>query len=255
MNPVRMLLRLYPAAFRERWGAELEEDAKAAGRRSWPGLAASAAELWLHPVIWPAESASQRRHRAAAAAFTLTLATWFAGRAGTTNDPRLTWHAHRILNVTECAALMLLGVVMIMPLPRPTPYAVTALLRRSVRALAVPAAFFAVGLIIVHAAQPAAHSTPRLLITASYWLTLALGAVQVARVVGTISASAVTPPRPARLRFGIAILAVGGALTAWISLSTTVAGHGFDVVSAVVGGCALILTGLFLSILRDLNDR
>lgn len=255
MSAVRMLVRLYPAPFRERWGAELEADASAAGRRSWPGLAAGAADLWMHPVIWPAESASQRRHRATTTAFALTLATWFVGRAGTANDPRLTWHAHRTVNVAECAALMLLGAVTIMPLPRPTPHAVNALLRRSVKALAVPVLLFAVELIIVHAVHPAAHSTIRLLITASYWLTLALGAVQAARVVGTVNTSAVSPPRPARLRLGIAILAAGGALTSWISLSSTVAGHGFDAVSAAVGGCVVMLTVLFLSILRDLSDH
>ena len=253
MSPLRMLVRLHPAAFRERWGAELEADASAAGRGSWPGLLSSAADLWLHPVVWPAESASQRRHRAAATAFALTLATWFVGRAGTANDPRLTWRAHHALNVTECAALMLLGVVVIMPLPRPTARAVAALLRKSLKALAAPAVLFAAQLALVHALHPAAHSTARLLITASYWLTLALAAVQAARIVGTVSTYAVTPPRSARLRLGIAILALGGALTAWISLSSTVSGHGFDAVSAAAGGCTLILTGLLLTTLHDLN--
>ena len=254
MNPVRLLLRLHPAAFRERWGAALEADAAAAGRRSWPGLLASAADLWLHPVIWPAASASQRRHRAAAAAFTLTLATWFVARAGTANDPRLTWRAHRALNVAECAAFMLLGVIMIMPLPRPTRQAVTTLLRRALQALAAPAVLFAAELFLVPVLHPAADSTAHLLVTTSYWFTLALGAVQAARIVGTISTSAVTPPRPARLRLGIAILAAGCALTALISLSSTVTGHGFDAVSAASGGGMLMLTAWFLSILRDVNE-
>ncbi|HET9168107.1 MAG TPA: hypothetical protein VFN97_01690 [Actinospica sp.] len=254
MNPVRLLLRLHPAAFRERWGAALEAEASAAGRRSWPGLLASAAGLWLHPVVWPAESAAQRRHRAAAAAFTLTLATWLVGRAGTTNDPRLTWHAHRALNIAECAALMLLGTLVIMPLPRPTPRALAALLRRSLRALAAPAALAVAGLVFVNAAHPAAHSATRLLVTATYWFTLALGAVQAARIVGTVSTSAVTPPRPTRLRLGIAVLAIGCALTAWISLSSTVTGHGFDAVSAAAGSGMLMLTAWFLSLLRDVNE-
>lgn len=254
MNPVRLLLRLHPAAFRERWGAALEAEARAAGRRSWPGLLASAVDLWLHPVIWPATSASQRRHRAAAGAFTLTLATWFVGRAGTANDPRMTWRAHRGLNVTECAALMLLGAVAIMPLPRLSRQAVLALLHKTVQALAAPAVLFCAELILVHALQPAAHSAARLLITATYWLTLALGAVQAARIVGTVSASAVTPPRPARLRFGIAVLAVGCALTAFVSLSSNLTGHGFDAVSAAAGSVMLLLTAWFVSILRDVNE-
>ncbi|HTJ71677.1 MAG TPA: hypothetical protein VL551_29325 [Actinospica sp.] len=249
-----MLLRLHPAAFRERWGAALEADASAAGRRSWPGLLANAADLWLHPVIWPAKSAAQRRHRAAAAAFTLTLATWFVDRAGTANDPRLTWRAHRTLNVTECAAFMLLGVIMIMPLPRPTRQAATTLLRRTLRALAAPAVLFFAELILVRALTPAAHSAAHPLIAACYWSTLALGAVQTSRIVGTISTSAVTPPHPTRLRLGIAILATGCALTAFISLSSTTTGHGFDAVSAASGSGMLLLTAWFLTILRDVNE-
>jgi hypothetical protein len=93
----------------------------------------------------------------------------------------------------------------------------------------------------------------RLLVTAGYWLTLALGAIQVGRIVATISTSVVTPPSPARLRLGIGILAVGSALASWISLSSIMAGSGFDGVSAAAGGCLLILTCMFISLLRDLS--
>jgi hypothetical protein len=254
MSPVRALLRLHPASFRERWGAALEADAHAAGHRSWPNLLANAVGLWLHPVIWPATSRAQRHHRAAAMAFALTLATWFVGRAATANDPRLTWHAHRTLTVTDCAAFMLLGAVLILPLPRPTWNAATTLAYKGLRTLAAPALLGAAALIFVRTAHPAAPTAMRHMVTAAYWLTLALAAIQSARIVATISASAVTPPGPARLRLGIAILAVGGALTAWIGLSSTMTGHGFDALSAATGGCLLILTGMFLSILRDLNE-
>ncbi|HEY3868616.1 MAG TPA: hypothetical protein VGM10_09715 [Actinocrinis sp.] len=254
MSLIRALVRLHPASFRERWGPALEADARAAGHRSWPNLLASAVGLWLHPVVWPAKSPSQRHHRAAAMAFALTLATWFVGRAATTNDPRLTWRAHRTLTVADCAAFMLLGAVLILPLPRPTWHAAATLVRKSLRALAAPAALGAGALLFVRTAHPAELSAIRPLVTAVYWLTLALTAIQAARIVATVSASAVTPPSPARLRPGIATLAAGGALTAWIGLSSTTAGHGFDALSAATGGCVLILTGMFLSILRDLNE-
>jgi len=253
MSLTRVLLRLHPAPFRERWGPELEADAQAAGRRSWSNLLASAIDMWLHPVVWPAESASQRHHRAAAMALAVTLTIWFIGRAATTNDSLLSWHAHRAWNMADCVALMLLGVVLILPLPRPTWNAVTTLLRKSFQALAAPAILGVGGLLFVRHAHPAALSTARLLVTASYWLTLALGTIQVGRIVGTISTSVVTPPSPARLRLGIGILAVGGALASWISLSSVVAGSGFDIVSAAAGGCLLILTCMFISLLRDLS--
>lgn len=253
MSLIRVLLRLHPASFRERWGPELEADARAAGRRSWPNLLASATDMRLHPVVWLAESASQRHHRAAAMALAGTLTTWFIGRAATTNDSLLSWHAHRAWNMADCVALMLLGVVLILPLPRPTWNAVTTLLRKSFQALAAPAILGVGGLLFVRNAHPAALSTARLLVTAGYWLTLALGAIQVGRIVATISTSVVTSPSPARLRLGIGILAVGSALASWISLSSIMAGSGFDGVSAAAGGFLRILTCMFISLLRDLS--
>jgi hypothetical protein len=254
MSLIRALVRLHPASVRERWGPALEADARAVGPRSWPGLLASAVGLWLHPVVWPAESPGRRRHRAAATAFALTLATWFVGRAATANDRRLTWHAHRTPTVADCAAFMLLGAALILPLPRPTWHAATALLRTSLRALAAPAILGISALVFVHATHPGPTTVTRALVTASYWVTLALAAIQAARIVATVSDSATTPPNPARLRLGIAILAVGAALTAWIGLSSTMAGHVFDAIAAATTACVLSLTYVFLSTLRDLNE-
>jgi hypothetical protein len=80
---------------------------------------------------------------------------------------------------------------------------------------------------------------------------------QGARIVATVSDSATTPPNPpnpAHLRLGIAILAVGGALTAWIGLSSTMAGHVFDAIAAATTACVLSLAYVFLSTLRDLHE-
>lgn len=49
MNPVRMLLRLHPASFRERWGTALEADAHADTALSGSGqqcFGASCAHSW-----------------------------------------------------------------------------------------------------------------------------------------------------------------------------------------------------------------
>lgn len=251
---VRLLLHLHPASFRERWGPSLAADATAAGPGAWSGLVASAVGMWLHPVVWPAESGARRRHRAAAMAVAVALASCFVGRAATANDRSLTWRAHPVWNVADCAALMLLGVLLLLPLPRPTRYALATLLRRALRALAAPALLGTGALVFVHAAHPAQASAPRLAVTAYYWLTLALTAIQAARVVGTITPAAVTPPSPARLRLGLAILTAGGTLASWVSLSSvTAAGTGFDTVSATTGASLLALTCLLFSLLRDLD--
>jgi hypothetical protein len=254
MSVVRVLLRLHPAPFRERWGPELEADAQAAGARSWPNLVANALDMWLHPVIWPADSASQRQHRAATTALAITLAAWFTGRAATANDSQVTWQAHPVWNVADCAMLMLLGAALVLPLPRPTPNAVAALLRKSVTSLAAPAALGIGALIFVHTTHPATGSTARLLVTASYWLTLGLAAIQVGRIIGTTGTAVLSPPSPERLRLGIGILTVGSALSSWITLSSLAAGDGVDGVSATAGGCLLALTCMLFSILRDLHD-
>jgi hypothetical protein len=129
----------------------------------------------------------------------------------------------------------------------------TTLFRKSLRALAVPFAIGAGAAIFVHNAHPTDVSAVRPLVTTCYWLTFALGAIQISRLVGTVGTAVVAPPSPARLRLGIAFLATGGALASWINLSTAVTTDGFDCMSAVAGGCLSALSCIFLSILRDLS--
>lgn len=254
MSVTRMLVRLYPESFRERWGSALEADAQSAGWRSWPSLLASVIDMWLHPVVWPAKSASQRRYRAAAMALTVTLTIWFVGRAAVAYHSPLSQQAHGVWNLTDCAELMVLGMALILPLPRLTKHAMTTLLRRAVQALAAPTILGVGALVFVHSGGPTMVSKSRLLVVGCYWLALALGAIQVSWIIGTLGTSVVVPPRPARLRLGIAILAVGGALASLITFSSAVSGDGFDVLSAATGGCLLILTSTFVSTLRDLSD-
>ena len=253
MSLTRVLLRLHPASFREHWGPALEADTRADGAKPWLNLLASAVDMWLHPVVWPAESSSRRRQRAATMAFTIALTIWFVGRATAANDSLLSRHAHPAWNLTNCAELMALGMLLILPLPRLTWRALTALLRKSLLSLTVPLAIGIGGLVFVHSTHPAAMSTPRLLATACYWLTLALGEIQVVRVICSVDSTMATPPGPARLRLGIGILSIGGALAVGVYLSSVVTRSGFDGQSAAGGAGLALLTCMFFSVLRDLS--
>lgn len=53
MSAADRLVRLYPAAFRDRWGEAMVEEVRAAGWRGWSDALRGAADLWLHPVLWP----------------------------------------------------------------------------------------------------------------------------------------------------------------------------------------------------------
>jgi hypothetical protein len=253
MTVNRMLVRLYPQSFREHWGSALEADAQSAGWRSWPNLLAAVIDMWLHPVVWPARSASQRRYRAATMALTITLTIWFVGRAAVASHSALSGQAHRAWNLTDCAELMLLGMALVLPLPRLTQHAMTTLLRRVFQALAAPMILGVGALVFADSAAPTTMSKSRLLVVGCFWLALALGVIQAGRILGTLDTSLVVPPRPARLRLGIAILAVAGTLASWITLSSAVSREGFDVLSAATGGCLLILTSTFFLTLRDLG--
>ncbi|AUY52506.1 hypothetical protein [Streptomyces sp. CB01881] len=254
MSVTRVLVRMYPESFRDRWGSALEADAQSAGWRSWPSLLATVIDLWLHPVVWPAASASQRRYRAATMALTVTLTIWVVGRAAAASHSPLSQQYHPTWSLTNCAELMLLGMVLVLPLPRLTWHAVTTLLRRTFLALAAPAILGIGAIVFVHSVDPAVMSKSRLLVTSCYWLTLTLGAIQVSRIISSLDASVTVPPHPARLRLGIAVLAVGGALASWISLSSAVSTEGLDLLSAATGVCLLILTSIFFSTLRDLGN-
>src|ERR1039457_6616286 len=167
MSMTRTLVRMYPASFRERWGPMLEADARSAGWRSWPSLAATAIDMWLHLVVWPAESASQRRHRATAMALTVAVVIGVVGRAAAAaaaNGSPLAQQAHRVWTLTDCGPLIVLGMPLVLPLPRLTRHAVATMLRRAAQALAAPLILGAGSLTLVHSARIAVMSQTRLLV-------------------------------------------------------------------------------------------
>jgi hypothetical protein len=189
------LLRLYPAAFRERWGDELRAEVDHAGWRSWPNVITGALDLWLHPAIWPVDWPAQRNSRTAAMAMLVTVACWLV--AHLTIEPGAPAYA-RALNAS--AILLAIGFALLTPWPR----AVGRLLGRAIRMLTAPV-LLAVGAILAQG-----HAPHPLLLTA-WWTSWAFGLIQGCRVVAALGPDVVIPPSLVRTRLGVAVLTAASA--------------------------------------------
>ncbi|MDT7804726.1 MAG: hypothetical protein QOI78_8159 [Actinomycetota bacterium] len=201
MTVAQGLVRLYPRAFRDRWGADLAADVGASGARSWPNLLVSAADVWLHPAVWPARSASQRQARVAAMAVIVTGLGWFAVHL-TVEDARGLPQA-----LDACAVAVVAGLVLVAP--RPAPATLTVLGRRLLRGLAGPAVLGVLVVAVVHGSDGSFAPPIRLTLLLCWWGAWGLAVIQVARVVAGIGPSASVPPR--RFRLGVRVLATSAA--------------------------------------------
>jgi hypothetical protein len=186
------LLRLYPAAFRERWGEDLRAEADRAGWRSWPNLVTGALDMWLHPAIWPTSWPAQRNSRTAAMAILVTTACWLV--AHLTTEPGS--HAYTAAR-NACALVLAAGLALLAPLPRIR--ALGTLFLRSARMFAGP-------VLLGAAAVLAQHIAPHPLVLIAWWAGWALALIQGSRVVARLGPDVVIPPSLSRTRLGVAVL-------------------------------------------------
>ncbi|MCC9309534.1 hypothetical protein LN042_21050 [Kitasatospora sp. RB6PN24] len=255
MTTHRGLVRLYPAAFRDRWGPGLEDDARAAGWKGWPSLLAGIADMWLHPAIWPADSRAQRRERVATLGVTATMVAVLLARAATARGVPLVAVPGGALVLWPCTALLLLGLGLVAPLPRLSRPAVTAVLGRAVRRLAGPVVVGAAMVAAAHryAAVLAGGFRHQLMLT-GYWGLLVVGAVQACRVVAGLGVKVVVAPRVWRLRLGIASLTAASALTGSVALAVGLARPQADRPAIAAGGALVLLAWALAATLRDLRE-
>jgi hypothetical protein len=253
MSAAERLVRLYPAAVRERWGEGLVEDARAAGWRAWPDLLRGVADMWLHPVVWPADSRAQRLRRAATLGVAVALFTLMLGHAAGEQGVPLGSAPGGAWLVRGCGGLVLFGVLLAAPRPRLSRAAASALLRRTARLLTVPVLLAAAVVVLAHLdtgpAGPGEH-----LAADGWWAILAAGAVQACRVVAGLGTATVVAPSAWRLNLGLGSLAAGSLLTGSAALSAAFGRPAPDRV-AVAAGSALVLLALALTAtLRDLRE-
>lgn len=246
------IVRLYPAPFRERWGAALEQEANGAGWRSWPNLIVGIADMWLHPTVWPAESPLQRRRRAAATAFALALSGWLAGYLVVEQGSRPSPAAITLMNL--CDGLTLLGLLFVAPIPRRTMVAIRTVIDRSGRRLALPTLLGIAALIAAHGVTVSTTpATLRVAVLLCWWSALALGAVRVCRVVAGLGADIVVAPSIGRLRVGIGMLVAAMTCAALIVLSSLLTSGHLDPLPAGLGLTLLLLAAACTATLRDLS--
>ncbi|MCW2917428.1 MAG: hypothetical protein JWN52_5496 [Actinomycetia bacterium] len=250
MSHARILVRMYPESFKNRWGPDLEAEILHAGWRSWPNTVVGIADTWLHPAIWPARSHAQRQLRMTTMAITLTATCWFISHLVTELDAPLSREVGHSQLLSMGTNLMMVGLLLVAPRPRLMAGVTAAVLRGAARRFAVPLTLSAAVAIAAHAGVNA--TTPALLrscLLACWWTALALGAVQTCRIATDLGAQLIAPPQPWRLRAGTSILALGSAMTA-----ANVLGFSFtpaaDLPATLAGLALLALVPAFTVVLR-----
>ena len=232
MSGPAVLLRLYPAAFRERWGEDLRAEAESAGLRSWPNLVAGAADMWLHPAMWPTAWPAQRNSRAAAMAVLITVACWLV--AHLTTEPGSPGYA---IALNGCGVLLAIGLVLLAPLPRIR--ALGALLVRSTRMLAAPVLLAAVVVLVANSPlDPVGQPVLRLLVLLGWWGSWVLGVVAGCRIIAGLGPDLVAPPALSRTRLGVAVL-TGASATAAGTIAVFAALHPAPLPVLLGAGAAL----------------
>lgn len=242
MSMTGALLRLYPGAFRERWGEDLRAEAEGAGWRSWPGLVAGALDMWLHPAIWPVGWPAQRGSRSSAMAMLVTIACWLV--AHFTTEAGAPGYATAL---NAAAVPLIIGLMLLAPLPRP--YALGPLLGRSIRQLAIPVSLAAIAVVAAHSvADPPEWA--RVLVLGAWWGSWALGVVGGCRIVAGLGPDLVVPSGARRTRLGIAVL-TGASIVAAGTVVVFVSRH-LAPLPALVGIGAALAVAACGTALRDL---
>jgi hypothetical protein len=206
--------------------------------------------LWLHPVIWPATSPAQRRVRAAHLIFTVSAIGWLTGHAVlemTRAVPRSLAHSW-ILTLSD--GLTILGLALVLPLPRPR---YGALLKLTIRRLAVPVLL---GALVVAVANETDVSTAspvlRWTVVTCWWLALAAGVIQLIRVLTGFGA--VRAPGPLRLRLGLWLATLGLALNGAIIFTAAVTVGSDKLLGAIAAAMILTLAVAATGTVRDLAE-
>lgn len=253
MSVTGRLVSLYPRAFRQRWGDAVEAEARTVGIRSWPHLVHGVVDMWLHPAMWPAETVAQRRARASVLGSAVAAIGWFHTHLVAETDSALSSAITRSWAMTASLMAMVIGLILVTPVPRLTRDAVITTARGAIRRLFIPTVVAAGVVAWAQAGIPATSAWLRLTLLTCWYGSLAAGAIQTCRLVADLGTRFAEPPPPGRLRLGMPILAVGVGLTGAIILAAALAAPGHDVISAVVGAGVLVLALAPIATLRDLH--
>lgn len=227
MNVPAVLAGLYPPAVRRKWGADIAEEARSAGPRTWFDTALGAAKLWLRPSDWP-DPVPSRTSRVLLTAFAgvLTVSVLLVRAFGP-----LPWSG-------PVAGLWLGPLVAGVVLSVPRPVFDRKVLSRMVTAggPALVRAVLAMAVLVLLAHSGITDRAPGALLIAYYWLTLGFCGFQLCLLVDRLGWLVVVPGLR-RLRLALLCGGTGLALAAaQASFGAPAPACGLAVLAAVVLG-------------------
>lgn len=250
MNAGRLLVALYPAPVRDRWGSELTTEIAHHGRSGWVDTALGAVRLWLQPAAWPETTAGQARRTVVGFAVAIVVAAALGARglgpAGLSPDRPAT---------AVWVATVGAGLAVLAPLPRPRPAALARLIVYLARAAALPVAALT-ALVVLANSGLVGHPgvAERVALLAYYWATLVLAGVRACTAVARLGPDLVRLPSLRRIQAGLLTVAGGLAVGAAEIAATVVTGG-----RLATGGLTVVvfvfLTALAVRAVRDLGDR
>lgn len=246
MNAGRLLVGLYPAPVRHRWGPELAAEIAHRGVPGWIDTLLGAVGLWLQPATWPETVAGQARRTVVGFAVAIVAAAALGAR-GFGQTALSVEHPGTLAWVAAVGA----GLAVLAPLPRLRLPALARLVVRLGWAAALPATAFAAMVVLAHSGlvdHPA--GVERVGLVAFYWGTLVLGGVRACAVVGRLGPDLVRLPSSRRIQAGLLTIAGGLALGAAEAAATVVAGGRLE----VGGVTAIVFVGLAALAVRAVLD-
>jgi hypothetical protein len=209
MSIPALLVRLYPPAIRQRWGADIARELCVAGSRSWFDTVVGAGRLWLRPGDWPETADGQTRRVLLIALVTITTVLALVLRAAG-SVPLTTGVGH--VATSAWLALVLLGLALSMPLPPLGGLALGRLVAAAARTLAAPALALAALFVLAHSGLVGhPHGGMRVLLLGYYWSTLGFAGYRLCLLVARVSRIAIMPGTR-RLRLALVFVGAGLAL-------------------------------------------
>jgi hypothetical protein len=229
----RFLVRLYPRAFRDRWGEELIAEVGNDGWRLVPAVVG----MWLHPAVWPAASMVERRRRVAALAVIVSAAGCLTAHAVLELTGAVSRAMAHSWLLTACELTTILGFLLALPIPRRV--GLVRLVAMAGRRLVVPTALGATVVVVANSERIAGQGL-RVFVVGLWWFALGLAAMQAIRTVSDVSLELVEIPSTRRLGWGLWLAAGGIAASGLTILGPLLVGGG-DRLASVLGGAPLLV--------------
>jgi hypothetical protein len=249
MRSAHVLVRLYPAVVRERWGEELEQQLTESGPRSWPNTIRGAAGLWVRPALWPHTTAGRNCRTLSTLAFAVIVLTTLLLRA--TGGQALAVGPHDPSR-SAWLVLVLLGLLAAAPAPRPCVAALARVALVCVRTLGPPVLALLAMLVAANSGL-VSHLTglPNALLVTYYWATLIFAGARVCALI-TRLAGDTSAPSVRRLRVAFTLIGSGLAL-AVCQLMAAMARTQADVTDLITAVALIVFVVVIAAAARDLR--